>query len=235
MKGSILFTRRLQAVSLLVILAFLPTDSQAATGLLKDDTYTQASTPNQNFGSNADLRVTSNNNSYLRFDLLTLPPTLVGNDIAKATLKLWVNTLTTPGAFDVRRITDPTAWGEETITHNSALTIFSTSLVEVTAAPVTSQGNDSFVTVDLTALVKDWLDDPSGNHGLILAANASGISVRFDSKENEDTSHEPRLEISLKAIAAVAHDATLIGDGTSGNPLGVANQGIGNAHWRTAR
>lgn len=50
---------------LLLAAMLLPANSYAQTGFIKDDAYTQASTPNQNFDPNANLRVGSGINSYL--------------------------------------------------------------------------------------------------------------------------------------------------------------------------
>ena len=164
-----------------------------ANGTLKADAYTQSGTPNQNFGGNANLRVASGINSHLTFDLSSLPSGTSRNDIAKVTLKLWVNTVTTPGSFDVRRITG--VWDEATITSNTAPSLGSAEVIGVT---LTAQDVDSFVTIDLTPLVKDWLDGILPNNGLALVANAVNMNVRFDSKENGQTSHEPQLQIFLK-------------------------------------
>jgi hypothetical protein len=223
-KNALATTWILRSLLLVVAAMLAATNSYAQDGVLKDDAYTQSSTPNQNFGGNANLRVASGINSYLRFDLSTQPAGTVGSDVAKATLRLYVNTLTTAGLFDVHRVTG--AWDEGTITGNSVPSLGGS---EVTGIGVPAGSVDSFVTVDITALAKDWLDSVIANNGIALLPNAAGISVRFDSKENGTTSHEPRLEITLKGLADVAHDGTLSGDGTSGNPLGVANQGVANA------
>jgi hypothetical protein len=223
-KNALATTWILRSLLLVVAATWAATNSYAQDGVLKDDAYTQSSTPSQNFGANANLRVASGINSYLRFDLSTLPAGTAGSDVAKATLRLYVNTLTTAGLFDVHRVIG--AWNEGTITGNSAPSLGG---AEVTGIGVPAGSVDSFVTVDITSLVQDWLDGVIANNGIALLPNAAGISVRFDSKENGTTSHEPRLEITLKGLAEVAHDGTLSGDGTSGNPLSVANQGVGNA------
>ena len=184
---------RITRFTLLIVATVSFFSSSYANGTLKDDAYTQSSTPNQNFGTNANLRVATGVNSHLKFDLSSLPSGTSANDIAKATLKLWVNTVTTTGSFDVRRITG--VWNEATITSNAAP---STGGVEVIGVTLTAQDVDSFVTIDLTPLVRDWLDGVVPNNGLALVANAVNTNVRFDSKENGQTSHEPRLEIFLK-------------------------------------
>lgn len=178
---------------LMLAAAFLTINSSAQTGPIKGDAYTQSSTPNQNFDPNANLRVASGINTYLKFDLSTLPPGTSGNDVAKVTLRLWVNTVTTAGSLDVRRVTS--AWDESTVTANSAPTMGST---DASGAAVTALDDSHFVTVDITALVKDWLNGLLANNGLALLANAANTNIRFDSKENGQTSHEPRMEIILK-------------------------------------
>ena len=52
-----------------------------------------------------------------------------------------------------------------------------------------------FVSVDVTAQVKAWLDTPASNHGLALASSAA--NVLFDSKENDETGHAARLDVTL--------------------------------------
>lgn len=42
--------------------------------------------------------------SYVKFDFSTLPAGLVGGDVAKATVKLWADSVAATGSFDVRRI-----------------------------------------------------------------------------------------------------------------------------------
>ncbi|HKY44877.1 MAG TPA: DNRLRE domain-containing protein, partial [Pyrinomonadaceae bacterium] len=181
-----------RSVILMVItLSFV--SSAYADGVLKDDAFTQTGTPNQNFGTNANLRVASGVNSHLTFDLSSLPPGTSANDVAKATLRLWVNAVTTPGSFNIRRITG--VWNESTLTSNTAPSLGSVEISDVT---ITAQDVDAFVTVDLTPLVKDWINGIVPNNGLAIVANAVNTNIRFDSKENGQTSHEPRLEIRLK-------------------------------------
>jgi len=175
-----------------IVTVLLPNISFAADAVLKGDAFTRASRPNQNFGANANLRVTSDEDSFLKFDFATLPQGTSGNKIAKATLRLWVNALPGTGSFDVRRVTG--VWDEATLTNNTAPSL---GKVEVAGVPIASQNARSFVTIDLTALVQDWLNGVLPNNGIALVAGASGVNVSFDSKENSQTSHEPCLEIIL--------------------------------------
>ncbi|MBI4593942.1 MAG: DNRLRE domain-containing protein [Candidatus Rokubacteria bacterium] len=158
---------------------------------LTDDARTSSATQadqDRNFGTNANLRVSSTAKSYIKFDFSTLPSGTVGSDVAKATLKLWADSLTMAGSVDVRRIT--AGWIEETITWNNAPPL----------GPVDGAGTVgevfSFIVVDVTQLVKNWLDGTQANHGLALETLGS-TDVTFDSKEDPQRGHEPQLEIVL--------------------------------------
>jgi len=187
-----------RVLMVLTAIIFLTGNLPAVGQVIKDDAYTQTGTPNQNFGGNANLRVATGITSHIRFDLSSLPSTTTGNDISKVTLRLWVNTITTAGSFDVRRVIG--AWSEETVTSVTAPPL---GAIDVSSIAVLAQDDASFVTVDLTAVVKDWLDGVLANNGIALVANAVATNIRFDSKENGQTSHEPRFEIILKAPKGV--------------------------------
>jgi hypothetical protein len=52
-----------------------------------------------------------------------------------------------------------------------------------------------FVSVDVTNQVQAWLSTPASNNGFALASAAA--DVLFDSKENDETGHAPRLDVTL--------------------------------------
>lgn len=181
--------------ALLASVAFLSASAaHAQEARLTDDARVSSGQPNTNFNAgNAGLNLqilSGTDRSFLKFDLSTLPTGTTGNNVAKAVLRTWVNTLTTAGSINVVRVTG--AWAEGTITNANAPALGANA---ATAVPVT--GTNSFVTVDVTALVRDWLNGVLPNNGLALVGNAAGTSVRLDSKENTLTSHEPVLEITL--------------------------------------
>lgn len=135
--------------------------------------------------------------SYIKFQLpSSLPPTVAAANVAKATLKLYLSLGTNPsGTIDIYPINS--AWTESTLTTSSPPMISSTPFA--TGIPV---GNaDSYLVVDVTPLVKDWLNGSANggflNDGIALVAATSSSYVVFDSKENIITSHQPSLEIVL--------------------------------------
>jgi hypothetical protein len=91
---------------------------------------------------------------------------------------------------------------------------------------------NQWVTVDLTQLVKDWLDGTLPNEGIAIVANAGVGNVLFNSKENQTTSHETRLEIVLNHAAtadrAIQADRASIADAVASTAVLNGNQVIGD-------
>ena len=86
-----------------------------------DDSYTLTSSPTVNFGTKNTLEVESAGaTTFVRFDLSGIPPTVTGSMVAKATLKIYVSTVTTAGSFNVDLVTS--SWKESTLTANAAPT-----------------------------------------------------------------------------------------------------------------
>jgi hypothetical protein len=182
--------------------AALPCSALAATAVLTADATLNASSPGTNYGASPTLAVspspgTTGMASLLRFDLSSLPTNLTSGTVNKATLSLWVATLSGSGALDVRAVASSfPLWTETGVTQNGFGT---SSTVSATPRTATLGAAKQWVTVDVTDIVKDWLDAPSSNLGLYLQAN---VAASFDSKENSTTSHPPVLEIDTTGSAA---------------------------------
>jgi hypothetical protein len=182
---------------------------RAVEALLLQDTYVDNGTtggkppPNaSNYGAGMDLRVFKGNGrvgrTFLKFSLATLPPGTLPGDIAHARLRFWLNDNSTV-AGSVTLSAGTTAWDEYTLKDNSTgtLTFGSPKLSEL---PVSSVNN--FVSIDVTDWVKAWLSGALVNEGIAVEPSASTtfLNLAFDSKESDQTSHEPRLEVSLSRI-----------------------------------
>src|SRR5437763_8366226 len=206
-------SKRRQITGLLVALvtALLavacPGTSHAAQATLMDDTYTSSASTQRatNFGTNGALRLQDpalasiEQTVYLKFDLSTLPgcPSSCppGNEVNKATLRLFVSHVKHPGTFSVVGIGPSTVpWTEGTITDNNSAVTAPPYLLEATSAPVAQY---QFINIDITNLVKDWLNGIIPHNGIALIPDGSRINAQFDSKEGGSTSHEPLLEIDL--------------------------------------
>jgi hypothetical protein len=192
----------------------LPHLSFALQVTLTDDAFTNSAQPNATSGTNAQLFVSGTRNSYLKFDLSTLPGGTQGIAIQRAILKLWVNQVTTAGAFDVYPVSG--VWTEEALTANGAPPV---GPVAVAGVSVATTQTGMFVPVDITALVRGWRESPSSNQGIALLPAPGGISIRVDSKENTGTSHGPQLDVVFNEpndISARVFNSTNITITTSG-------------------
>ena len=135
----------------------------------------------------------------MKFTLAALPPGTAAGDVTQARLRLWVNG--TSGLFGSITMTPVTSvWDELALKDNTSGSL-GFGLPKISELPVSSSNN--FISVDVTAWVKAWLDGSLPNEGFMIeaASSATTLSLAFDSKESTLTSHEPRLEIVLNGPA----------------------------------
>jgi hypothetical protein len=124
------------------------------------------------------------------FDLTTLPSGTTSAGVTKATLRMYVNKVGAPGSIDINAASG--LWSEGAVTSANA-----PSVGAMVAAAVPVATANSYVTVDATNIVKQWIGG-SPNNGFYLSADRfPGTSVFFDSKESVSTSHPPELDITL--------------------------------------
>lgn len=178
-------------VALLGFSALLPFTASGVDAVLTDDVHLSVISPFHNLGTLANLKVSAKHRVLLQFDLSTLPTGVLREQIAKATLHVWVNKLAVPGSLEIAQVTSP--WTEMVVTHNTVPSVHS----PIAIVPVTEAGQ--WLSVDLTHIVTQWIEYPRSNLGLSIApaANSPTTTVYFDSKENAGTSHQPRLAIAL--------------------------------------
>ena len=204
---------QLIALSSLCVLALLAATSQAQI-TPSQDAYTNSADPTTNFGANVLLDVDGASQiAYIQFNLASVPS---GAKVSQATLKLYVNAVTTAGSFNVDFVSG--TWAESTITHSLAPTLGATI---ASGVPITTADPNQFVLINVTSAVEAWLDGSHANDGLALVANST-FNASFDSKENTTTSHPPELDIVFASgdgtITGVttAAGSGLIGGGTTG-------------------
>src|ERR1035438_4547766 len=86
------------AVTLLTVLLALPSHAQITPSA---DAYTNTASPTTNYGAAATLNVESaSQTTYIQFDLSAIPAGYTGANVAKASLKLYVNAVGTAGIAD---------------------------------------------------------------------------------------------------------------------------------------
>lgn len=173
-----------------LVLASLTVLAQAPPS---SDTFAVASSPRRNYGSWPLLAVQQGTNSYLQFNLASLP---ANAPVSKATLRLFVDSLSRPGSFDVFEI--DSAWSEGSLTYNNAPPLGSSA---TGGHSIAVSGSNQFVLIDITPLVQQWVSGSLPNNGVALSLTSSGGSFSFDSKESTYTSHQPELEITLNGPA----------------------------------
>jgi len=227
-----LLFRLLRVSTIIVAFAFAAERAAGVEALLLQDTYVDNGTsgkpaPNAtNYGTGVDLRVFKGGGRvgrvFLKFTLASLPPSTTAADITQARLRLWVNTNSTLlGAVTMTPVTTP--WDELAL-KDSATASLTFGLPKIVDLSVNSSSN--FISIDVTDWVKAWLNGSLPNEGFQIEAAASiaALSLAFDSKESNVTSHEPRLEVSLNKIGPPGPAGSPGPQGSSGmpGPAGVA-------------
>jgi hypothetical protein len=180
---------RFEAITLVMCLAFAAVCLAQAPP--SADTYVTSARPAANYGSSPILPVQSGTTSYVRLNLAALPANAT---IAKATLRLYVDAVAAPGAFDVLAVNS--AWSEPALTFTDA-PVLGASATGGQSTTISKASVNQFVLIDVTALAQGWLDGSIANHGVALMLTSSTGSFAFDSKES--SGHHPELEVVLAA------------------------------------
>ena len=190
-KQALLCNGKAVAVGLFLTI-LLALTARATDAPLLSDAHISSAHPSTNFGSLTNLAVGNGNTALIQFNLGSLPAGTTSGEIAAATLRLYVNRVNTAGALDLKPVTS--AWNELSVTFSSA-----PSFGAVVGSPIAVTQADTVILVDVTSLVQGWVATPSSNNGIALAASASAAStfVLLDSKENQETSRPPALDITL--------------------------------------
>ena len=157
------------------------------------DTFVNSGSPGVNYGGNSSLQMQSGRISLIRLDLSVLP---AGASVARGTLRLYVNGVTTAGSFNVYPVTS--SWTESGVTYTTRPPLGAAAVGPIS---VSSSTSDQFVLVDITPLVQDWVSNGVANNGVALQLVGSTGRFTFDSKESAQTSHQPELEIVLNGPA----------------------------------
>jgi hypothetical protein len=207
-----MLTARTRLVSLLGLLVFLGSTACAQITPL-GDSFTNTADPATNHGAGALLDVGATEITYIEFNLESIPATA---SVSQATLKLYVNAVSTPGSFNVDYVDG--AWAENKIDAGNAPPAGAAIASDVS---ITAADKNQYILINVTPAVQAWLSGSETNNGIALVANGS-FSASFDSKENTATSHPAELDIAYAGgegtITGVttAAGSGLAGGGTSG-------------------
>lgn len=180
------------ALFLCILLAPLGLWAQAPSAA---DTYVASSTPTTNYGTQIMLAVQNGATSFVQFNLSAIPQ---GSTVSKATIRLYVDAVVTPGSFDIYQVNS--AWSESGVTYNTRPSI-GASATGGNPTAITSASKNNFLLIDITSLAQNWLNGSVPNNGVALQLTSTTGSFSFDSKEATTTSHEPELELVLDGPA----------------------------------
>src|SRR6202167_66202 len=116
-------SRKLQLLPALVLLLSLFSGLTVHAQIMPSaDTYTNTAAPSTNYGAATLLDVDGASQiTYIQFNLASIPS---GASVSQATLKLYVNAVTTAGSFNVDYV--KSSWSESTIDHSNAPPLGST-------------------------------------------------------------------------------------------------------------
>ncbi|MGA9527715.1 MAG: DNRLRE domain-containing protein [Terriglobales bacterium] len=177
------------------------------------DAFTNTAAASTNYGANVLLNVNGAKEiAYIQFNLASIPASA---SVTQATLKLYVNAVTTGGSFNVDFVNG--SWAESTITSSLAPVLGTTIQASV---PLTTASKNQYILIDVTSAVQAWLSGSQANDGIALVANGT-FNASFDSKENTTTSHPPELDVVFGGSGGIggittASGSGLMGGGTSG-------------------
>ncbi len=190
------------STSIALLTAFACTQPLAASeAVLTDDTTANRAIPKARYHTKPLLEVAASQRgvgklAFLQFDLSNLPEGTPGAQITKATLRLYCSRVKVPGMIDVAPVAS--SWAEYTVSGAETPAL---AEVEITGTQVRLTDKRRWISIDITNLVRDWVDGVLPNHGLAVVPQftlgAGGVVAAFDSKENGATGHEPKLEILL--------------------------------------
>ena len=182
--------------------------SRADTLHVTDDAYIQADDPDKNEGSSSKIKLKDDPGTiedrvgFAKFDLSTLPSGVVAADIIKATLRMWIRKVSREGSIVVELVDASPPWDEDTLTFNNA----PDSGTQTATVAIVEGDEDSIVTVDITALVKSWLNGGT-NNGIALVPTLD-LKAEITSKEG-DEARAMEIEVVLGAGSTTSSGAHL--------------------------
>lgn len=181
------FRNSTYAVLVAAACSLFPESVQADQAVLVQDSYfIQGISTNHGAEQAIIVGGSSSAEGLIQFDLSTIP---TGATVAKATLILFAERIGNGSSINIAVANGP--WTESGVTgQNNPVPGISVANGVVVSA-------DEFVKVDVTTAVTKWLAGSIPNAGFIISPATSSTLVDFDSKENQTTSHQAVLDISL--------------------------------------
>jgi Collagen triple helix repeat (20 copies) len=102
------------------------------------------------------------------------------------------------------------AWNESAVTYATIPTLGSVT------NGFTAATAGQYVTLDVTSLVQGWITAPATNFGFALTSSVANLLL--DSKENDETGHAPRLDVTIVSMGATGATGAQGPQGIQGIP-----------------
>ena len=149
----------------------------------------------------------------------------MGVPVAKATLRVYVSLVESAGLVELHLIQG--AWSEASLTQSTAPSLGPTIL----SVPIATTAQGTYVSVDVTSIVANWLSGATSNFGVALVGSAvDDVRMEFDSKENTATAHDPNIEVVLAGPQGPPGPQGLQGPQGFVGPVGpIGPQGVAGA------
>jgi hypothetical protein len=192
-----------------------PLRASALDVLLTDDSYVSEAFPTNTNGAAVSLYVRGGSGlvckSWFKFVIgSVLPANRTWDQVVKATLRIYVSSVTTAGAVTVKAGSVATyADGDEAVLNYSKLTDLNDPVSGQPYATQTISVGAKYYSFDVTELVRDWLDGSRANYGFSLVPGDSTVNLLIDSKEGTGTSHPASLHLVFQPRMGGAGDVSM--------------------------
>jgi hypothetical protein len=172
------------------------------------DTYVNSAYPDTNYGSDPRLITSYTTSSKIIFLQFDLDPVAFINPEQKAILNLNLESSSTSlEPLEMEVLLPYKSWEEGELSWNNKPSLYSSGL------SATFEATPGAQKVDITPLVKQWINKETENYGIALYYNGENFSRKFSSKEAEK--NKPQLVLTgltesvLKNIQAKVQEATV--------------------------
>ena len=207
----------LRILTLILLLGLFALNAYSETETLTSiaDTYVASGAPNQNFGTENSIYAGTQLDiiGYLRYNLSSLPSNI---SIQYARLRLYCpSSISNTGLLIITQAAN--SWSESTLTWNTPHPNGVEPFISFNAP-----GTSGWWTIDVTSIVKEWLEKGEPNYGFRFEKGEAGL-IQIRSKES--TSYAPQLIISYEVNRFTA----------SGTVTGSINEGVGSVRMSFSR
>ena len=202
------------------------------------DTFISTIQPDNNFGNVLAVNVDNNVNpgvesrGLVKFDTSSIPTNAT---IESATLKIYVMMCGVPASVSVTSTQITSAWDEFAVTWNNKPSSSGgvPNNLSCTSGPVPGA---FYYTSDVKGIVQNWVNYSQKNFGfMIMGANAGNWNFSFYTREWNNASQKPQLDISYYESTGTTPDGNQgqNNTGTSGSNISDSNN-VGDMNMLTA-